>query len=186
MDAIRGVGNLLISLPDTVFAFRVPEFIHWLSNEPWWIEYHVTIAHNKKTVLDTIAFGNSIQLDQITEQWKQPGYYQINVSSIKTQYLESNADSCLIYIPHQEIAAQKKKKLEELKVVVTENEQFEDYYKLANFYLSEKLYLELENTLIQMIKKFPDNLEPQMMLFVYYSAFLPPEQTEQLIMHRKD
>jgi len=184
IDAVRGTDDLLISLPDTVFAFTMPEMIHWMANEPWWTEYRINMTHNKKTVSDTIVFGNTLQLDQKAKQWTKPGYYQIKVMLPQSNYLASKMDSCVINILHGDDASNIRKKLAALKTSIDKNDNYDNYFALANFYLSQKLYLDLESTLIQMIKKFPDNLEPQLMLYAYYSSFLPPARTEQLIMHR--
>ena len=186
IDAVRGTDDLLISLPDTVFAFNMPEMIHWLANEPWWTEYRINMTHNKKTVIDTIVFGNTLQLDQKAKQCTKPGYYQIKVMLPQSNYLASKTDSCVINILQENDASNIRKKLAALKATIEKNDSFDNYFALANFYLSEKLYLDLESTLIQMIKKFPGNLEPQVMLYAYYSTFLPPKQSEDLMMHRKD
>jgi len=186
IDAVRGTDDLLISLPDTVFAFAMPEKIHWMANEPWWTEYRITMTHNKQTVLDTIVYGNTLQLDQKAKQWSKPGYYQIKVILPQSSYLASKTDSCVINILPGNDASNIRKKLAALKASIEKNDSYDNYFALANFYLSKKLYLDLESTLIQMIKKFPDNFEPQVMLYAYYSTFLPPKQSEDLMMHRKN
>ena len=185
-DAVRGTDDLMISLPDTVFAFGMPEKIHWMANEPWWTQYRITMTHNKKTVLDTIVFGNTLQLDQKAKQWTKPGYYQIKVMLPQSSYLAAKTDSCVINILQGNDASNIRKKLAALKISIEKNDSFDSYFAIAYLYLSEKLYLDLERTLIQMIKKFPDNLEPQVMLYAYYSTFLPPKQSEDLMIHRKD
>jgi len=186
MDAVKSTDNLMISLPDTSNAFNMPEMIHWIAYEPWWTEYRIKITHIKKTVLDTIVFGNTLQLDQKAKQWTKPGYYQIKVILPQSSYLATKTDSCVINILQGNDASNIRKKLKALKASIEKNDSFDNYFALANFYLSKKLYLDLESTLIQMIKKFPDNIEPQVMLYAYYSTFLPPKQSEDLMMHRKD
>jgi len=183
-DAVKGTADLLIALPDTVFAFHLPEKINWLTNEPWWTEYQIKITHNKQTLLDTIAYGKTFQLEQKANLWTKPGNYFIKVYLEKSDYLESNADSCIINILNRNIVSRYGKELETLKAAAVKNGKLENYFKLANFCLAKKLYPELESTLIRMIKQFPDNLEPQMMLYAYYSSFLPPDRAEQLIMFR--
>jgi hypothetical protein len=96
--------------------------------------------------------------------------------------LPPEADSTVIHL--QDENTSKPLQFKKLKSRVEKKGQREDYFALLDFCLNEKLYLEAEHDLIRMARKFPDHPEPKVMLYAYYSSFLPEDIAERLVMDR--
>ena len=183
-EGVRNAEALFLAVPDTVFAFALPDTLRWIKNAPWWTTYRVQITHNQETLSDTLVRGNAFRLNASTKRWQQSGNYQIKITLPQSPMLGREADSSVIHVLQESQAVPAKNRLEKLKKRLAQRGRIEDYFELTNFCLTERLHLELEHHLIAMAKKFPDNPEPKIMLYSYYAAFLPEPVAERLAMDR--
>jgi len=184
-EGVRNTESLLLAMPDTVYAYAMPDTFCWIKSAPWWIKYQVQITRNQHTVLDTVVQGNTLKLNRKAGTWEQPGRYKFRVKLPQSALLPPEADSTVIRLRDESHGATKPLQFKKLKSRVEKNGQREDYFALLDFCLNEKLYLEAEHDLIQMVTKFPDNPEPQIMLYAYYSSFLPEEIAERFVIDRR-
>ncbi len=185
-EGVRNTETLLLTMPDTVFAFALPDTLRWIKNVPWWTIYRVQITRNHEILSDTLVRGNTFRLNTSTKRWQQPGNYRVKVSLQQSPLLGTEADSSVIHVLQASQTAQTKGQLEKLKKRLEQRGRSEDYFKLADFCLAERLNLELEHYLIAMAKKFPENPEPKIMLYSYYAAFLPEQVAERWVMNQLD
>lgn len=183
-EGVRNTESLFLAMPDTVYAYAMPDTFRWIKSAPWWMKYQVQITHNQQTVLDTVVQGNTLKLKRKAGTWEQPGYYKFRVKLPQGALLPPEADSTVIHLRDESHGTPKLLQFKKLKSRVEKKGQREDYFALLNFCLDEKLYLEAEHDLIQMARKFPDHPEPKVMLYAYYSSFLPEDISERLVMDR--
>ena len=183
-EGVRNPESLLLALPDTVYAYAMPDTFRWIKSAPWWMKYQVQITRNQHTVLDTIVQGNTLKLNRRAGTWKQPGHYKLRVRLPQSALLPPEADSTVIRLRDESHGTSKSLQFKKFKSHVEKKGQREDYFALLDFCLDEKLYLEAEHDLIQMARKFPDHPEPKVMLYAYYSSFLPKDIAERLVMDR--
>ncbi|RIK75769.1 hypothetical protein DCC62_12625 [candidate division KSB1 bacterium] len=179
-EGVRNTETLFLAMPDTVFAYALPDTLRWIKNAPWWTAYRVQITHGQETISDTVVRGNAFRLNASTKRRQRPGNYQLKVTLPQSPLLGSEADSSVIHVLQKSEAAPAKSRLEKLKKRLEQKGRIEDYFALANFCLTERLNLELEHDLMVMARAFPDNPEPKIMLYSYYAAFLPEQVAEQL------
>jgi len=183
-EGVRNTESLLLAMPDTVYAYAMPDTFRWIKSAPWWMKYQVQITHNQHTVLDTIVQGNTLKLNRKAGKWEQAGLYRFRVKLPQGALLPLEADSTVIHLRGESHRNPKPLQFRKLKSRVEKNGLREDYFALLDFCLDEKLYLEAEHYLIQMARKFPDDPEPKVMLYAYYSSFLPEDLAERLVIDR--
>jgi len=181
---VRSSDALLLAMPDTTVACTIPESVHWIKSAPWWTAYQVRITHNQEAILDTLVTGNALSLNKNVRLWQWPGSYKIKVTFSQGALLETETDSCVIRLLPESQSAIMKGKLDALKNQTEKTGRREDYLALIDFCLHEKLYSDLEQNLVRMIKKFPDDHEPQAMLYAYYASFMQEETAERYLMNR--
>lgn len=175
---VRSSDALLLAMPDTSFVYTTPERLQWIKSAPWFTTYDVQITHNQETILDTVVRGTTLENSKF---WQRPGNYKVKVTLSQRALLGTETDSCVITLLPESQSPFIKSKLDELKNQAGKKEA---NWTLVDFCLREKLYLNLEQTLIHMIKKFPNDHEAQAMLYAYYASFLPEEVAERLVMDR--
>jgi hypothetical protein len=178
---VRSSDVLLLVMPDTSVAYTMPESVQWIKGAPWWTAYQVRITHNQETVLDTVVRGNALENIKL---WQRPGTYKVKVTLSQGALLGIETDSCVIRLLPESQSAIMKGKLDAFKNHAEKTGRREEYFALIDFYLQEKLYLDVEQELIRMIKKFPDDHEPQAMLYAYYASFMAEEVAERYLMNR--
>ncbi len=183
-EGVRNIETLLLAMPDTVYAYAVPDTLRWIKSAPWWMKYQVQITRNQQTVLDSVVQGNTLKLNRKARTWEQPGHYKFRVKLPQSALLPPEADSAVIHLQDGSRGTPKLLQFKKLKSRVEQKGKREDYFALLDFCLDEKLYLEAEHYLIQMARKFPDHPEPKVMLYAYYSSFLPEDVAERLVMDR--
>jgi hypothetical protein len=183
-EGVRNTESLLLAMPDTVYAYAMPDTFRWIKSAPWWMKYQVQITRNQQTVLDTVVQGNTLKLNQTAGTWKQPGHYKFRVKLPQGALLPPEADSTVIHLRDESHDSSKPRQFQKLKNRVEKKGRRDDYFALLDFCLNEKLYLEAEHDLIQRARKFPDHPEPKVMLYAYYSSFLPEDIAERLVMER--
>ncbi len=183
---VRSAEALLLALPDTTVAYKIPENVRWIKSAPWWTAYQVQIFRNQETVLDTMIRDNALGLNKNVGLWQRPGSYKVKVTLSQGALLGRETDSCVIHFLPESQSAIMKSKLEELKNHAEKKGRAEDYLVLIDFCLHEKLYFDLEHGLIRMIKKFPNDHEPQAMLYAYYAAFMPEETAERYLTRKNE
>ncbi len=184
IEGVRNTESLLLAMPDTVYAYAMPDTFRWIKSAPWWMKYQVQITRNQQTVLDTVVQGNMLKLYRRAGTWEQPGHYKVRVRLPQGTLLSPEADSTVIHLRDESHGTPKSLQFKKLKSRVEKKGQREDYFALLDFCLDEKLYWEAEHDLIQMARKFPDHPEPKVMLYAYYSSFLPEDLAERLVMDR--
>ena len=184
-EATRNLGSLLLAVPDTVLAYSMPDSLRWIKNGVWWMQYQVHITRNRQTVWDTVVEGNSLKLSRKAGRWQQPGHYKIRVIMPQGGSSLPEVDSTVIRLQDDRLNTPVLLQYRQLKNRVENTDRREDYFALLDFCLHEKLYLEAEHYLVQMVAKFPDNPEPQIMLYAYYSSFLPEDIAERLVIDRR-
>ena len=183
---VRDLDALLLTMPDTIVAYTMPERVQWIKGAPWWTGYQVRITHNQEAALDTVIIGNSFGLDKNVRLWQRPGSYKINVTLSQGALLGIETDSCVIRLLPESQSAITKGKMAALKNRAEKKGRREDYLALVDFCLGGKLYFDLEQNLIRMIKKFPNDHEPQAMLYAYYASFMPEEAAERCLMRKNE
>jgi hypothetical protein len=183
-EGVRNTETLFLAMPDTVFAYDLPDTLRWIKNAPWWTAYRVQITHGQETIADTVVRGNAFRLNASTKRRQRPGNYQLKVTLPQSLLLGTEVDSSVIHVLQKSEAARAKNRLEKLKKRLEQKGRSEDYFALANFCLAERLNLELEHYLMVMAREFPDNPEPKIMLYSYYAAFLPEQVAEQWVKNR--
>lgn len=181
---VRSSDALLLAMRDTSVAYTMPESVQWIKSAPWWTAYQVRITHNQESVLDTVVRGNAFVLNKNDRLCQRPGNYKVKVILSQGALLGTETDSCIIRLLSESQSAIVKSKLDELKNLAEKKERREDYLALVDLYLHEKLYLDMEDELIRMIKKFPEDHEAQAMLYAYYASFLPEEVAERWAIDR--
>lgn len=181
-EGVRNAEELFLAMPDTVFAFAMPDSFSWMKSAPWRTAFRVQITHNLETIADTLVRGNTFRLSANAKRWQEAGNYQIKITLLQSPLLGTEADSSVIHVLQASRTAQVKSQLEKLNKRAEQRGRIEDYFDLANFCLSERLHLELEHALIAMAQKFPDHPEPKLMLYSYYAAFLSEPVAERLVM----
>lgn len=175
---VRGPESLHLAMPDTVVGHSMPERLQWIKNVPWWMAFRVQVTHDQKTVLDTVVTGQTLSLNDTAQFWQRPGDYQVKVTFSKTEL-----DSCIVSLLPENQAAVMRSEWNELKKQEAKRAQREDYLALVDFCLQKKLYFDLEQALVRMNKRFPNDPEAQAMLYAYYASFLPEETAERYLLH---
>lgn len=179
-EGVRNTETLFLAMPDTVFAYALPDTLHWIKNAPWWTAYRVQITHGQEIIADTVVRGSAFRLNASAKRRQRSGNYHLKVTLPQSPWLGTEADSSVIHVLQKNEAAPAKSRLEKLKKRLEQKGRSEDYFELANFCLAERLNLELEHYLMVMAREFPDNPEPKIMLYSYYATFLPEQVAEQL------
>ncbi|MDZ7362929.1 MAG: hypothetical protein ONB46_19735, partial [candidate division KSB1 bacterium] len=79
IKAVRSSDGLLITMPDTVFAYTMPDSLHWLKNARWWTKYRVSITADKRAVRDTVVTRNMLKFNRNSKQWEHPENCKIRI-----------------------------------------------------------------------------------------------------------
>lgn len=181
---VRGPESLHLAMPDTVMVHSMPERLQWIKNVLWWMGFRVQVTHDQNTALDTVVTGQTLSLNDTAQFWQGPGDYQVKVTFSPGAFSKTETDSCIVSLLPEAQAAVVKSKLDELRKQEDSRGRREDFLALVDYCLQNELYFDLEQALVRMSRRFPDDPEAQAMLYAYYASFLPDEAAERYLLNR--